>query len=255
MTNPQPADFEGQTALVTGGASGLGAATAAMLVARSARVVIADLNAAAAEALARELDPSGEGAIAIGLDVTRSDDVAAAVAMTVRRFGRLDLAVNNAGIGQSGRSVAKMAEDDWRRVIDVNLNAVFFCLKHEIAAMPEGGGGAIVNMASALGSIATVGAAAYVASKHGVVGLTKAAALEVARRNIRINAVAPGVIDTPLVQGSLKASQEERAKALHPIGRLGAPQEVAELVCFLLSSRAAFITGSTHLVDGGWTAQ
>jgi NAD(P)-dependent dehydrogenase (short-subunit alcohol dehydrogenase family) len=239
---------------VTGAASGLGAATATMLFARSARVLITDLDSRAAEALARKLDPSGERAIGVGVDVTRFDEVAGAVALAVDRFGRLDLAVNNAGIGQAGRSIVKMEEEEWRRVVDVNLTAVFFCLKHEIAAMLASGGGAIVNMASALGNIGSMGASAYVASKHGVVGLTKATALEVAARNIRINAVAPGVIDTPLVHGTLKPGQKEQIIAFHPIGRLGVAQEVAELVCFLLSTRAAFITGSTHLVDGGWTA-
>ena len=169
-------------------------------------------------------------------------------------YGGLNLAVNNAGIGGASRDTADYPLEEWHRVLGVNLHGVFYSMKYEIAAMLAGGGGAIVNMASILGSNGWAGAAAYVAAKHALVGMTKSAALEYSARGLRINAVGPGFIDTPLLQ-----SMDERAHAglvaLHPAGRLGTAEEVAALTCFLLSDKASFITGSYHLVDGGYSAR
>jgi len=177
------------------------------------------------------------------------------VAFAERTYGALHLAVNNAGIGGPSSPTGDYPIDGWQKVIDVNLNAVFFCTKFEIAAMLRAGGGAMVNMASILGSVGFANSSAYVAAKHGVLGLTKAAAIEYAAQNVRINAVGPGFIDTPLLSKNLDAATLGAVSGMHPIGRLGRSEEVAALTCFLLSDEASFITGSYHLVDGGYVAR
>lgn len=242
-------DFSGKVALVTGGASGIGAACARAFHAAGAKVVIADLNPDTASRLASEL---GDRAVATQLDVADSASCQAMVDLAVEQFGGLDIAVNNAGISTELAPIPDTTVDDWRKVISINLDGVFYCLKAEMAAMKAGA--SIVNIASIMGAIARTGAAAYVASKHGVVGLTKVAALEGADRNIRVNAIGPGYIETPLLQQATLEALDQIA-ALHPLGRLGKPDEIAAAVLFLASSSASFITGAYYPVDGGYIAQ
>lgn len=249
-------DFNGKTAIVTGAAAGIGAAIARALARGGANVVAADLDRDGLERIVAEIEAAGAKAVAQPTDVTDPAQVEAMVETAESRFGGLDLAVNNAGIGGPSAPLADYPLEGWQKVIDVNLNGVFYGLRYQIAAMTRRGkGGAIVNMASILGSVGFAQSPAYVAAKHGVVGLTKTAALEYAQQGIRINAVGPGFIDTPLVANAMDADARAGIAALHPMGRLGKDAEVAALTCFLLSDEASFITGSYHLVDGGYTAQ
>jgi NAD(P)-dependent dehydrogenase (short-subunit alcohol dehydrogenase family) len=247
-------EFDGRAALVTGGASGIGLAICRRLCAEGAAVVVADRDGPAAAKAVAELKAKGGRAVAVSCNVSDGDSVRSAVEATQQQFGALHLAVNNAGITGPARRLAETAVDDFRAVVSVNLEGVFLSLLYEIPAMLAAGGGAIVNIASLLGSRGFPMAGAYVAAKHGVVGLTKTAALEYADRGIRVNAVGPGFIDTPLLAS---ATPRERAylTSLHPVGRLGTAEDVAELTAFLLSDRAAFISGSYHLVDGGYAAR
>ncbi len=247
-------DFAGKVAFVTGAASGIGEAVALQLAARGAKVVIADLKLDAAEKVVSAIKASGGEAAAVAVDVGQADRVESAVQFAVDTFGRLDLAVNNAGIGGTAAPLGDYSFDDWHKVIDVNLHSVFYSMKYEIAAMLASGGGAIVNMASILGSVTFPNAPAYVTAKHGVVGMTKSAAVDYAKNGIRVTAVGPGFIDTPLLS-ALPEGTLAFLKSIHPIGRLGKPDEVAALTLFLLSDAAANITGSYHVVDGGYIAQ
>lgn len=247
-------DFDGKVAFVTGAGSGIGEAIALQLGERGAKVVVADLKLDSAEAVVKAIKAAGGDAAAVAVDVGKMDQVESAVQFAVDTYGGLDLAVNNAGIGGKAAPLGDYGFDDWHKVIDVNLNSVFYSMKFEIAAMLKKGGGAIVNMASILGSVAFPNAPAYVTAKHGVVGMTKSAALDYAKKGIRVTAVGPGFIDTPLLSAMPKEAHDG-LKAMHPIGRLGTGDEVAALTLFLLSDAASNITGSYHVVDGGFTAQ
>jgi NAD(P)-dependent dehydrogenase (short-subunit alcohol dehydrogenase family) len=250
--------LDDRAVLITGAASGIGRATAQEASAEGARLLLADVNDEAGEALAAEI---GDGAAYVNCDVTDEASVEAAVGRAVSELGRLDGAFNCAGIlGELG-NVGELGLDGWKRIIDVDLNGVFLCTKHELQAMAAGGGGSILNMASAAGLIGWPGAAGYVAAKHGVVGLTKSAALEYAEQGIRVNSICPSYVITPMVEKDLfedaLGNDEEligAARANHPIGRFAQPGEIAAAAVWLLSDKASFVTGTAMSVDGGYTA-
>ena len=244
-------DLTGKVAIVTGGASGIGEACVRQLYAEGASVLIADLREDAARALAESL---GDRALGTAVDIADPVSCEAMVTLAVRHFGRLDIAVNNAGISRPPASIIELPVEEWRRILSINLDGQFYCLKAEMRAMTVSGGGAIVNIASVMGAVAVEGASAYVASKHGLVGLTKAAALEGAALGIRVNAVGPGFVETPLLQKATLEKIDEVA-AMHALNRIAKPAEIATAVCFLASDGASFMTGTYYPVDGGYLAR
>ncbi len=246
--------FQGKVALVTGGASGIGEACVQAFARGGAKVAVVDLNSELGDKLVNSIQEEGGEAVFLRVDVSDATAVAKMVDDTVAAFGRLDIAVNNAGIGGESNPTGDYSIEGWQKVIDVNLNSVFYSLRYEIPAMLKNGGGAIVNMASILGTVGFANSPAYVAAKHGIVGLTKAAALEYGRQGIRINSVGPGFIRTPLLDALDEPTQTYLA-GLHALGRMGESEEVAALVAFLCSDEASFLTGGYYLVDGGYTAQ
>ncbi|MCY4385970.1 MAG: SDR family oxidoreductase [Desulfurellaceae bacterium] len=249
--------FKSKVALVTGGSSGIGRATALAFAQRGARVVVADLGVEGGEETASLIQNTGGEALFIQTDVAQANEIEHLVGKTVETYGQLDCALNNAGIAGDLSLTADCSEEHWNRVMSINLRGVWLCMKHELPQMLKQGSGAIVNTASVLGLVGIIGQAAYVAAKHGVVGLTKTAALEYAKSGIRVNAVCPGVIQTPMVEGVINAQPEltEGLLALEPVGRLGKPEEIAQTAVWLCSDAASFVTGHSMAADGGYTAQ
>jgi NAD(P)-dependent dehydrogenase (short-subunit alcohol dehydrogenase family) len=246
--------FKGKVAFVTGGANGIGRATALAFAHAGSSVVVADVSEDNRETV-RLIEDSGGRSLAVTCDVTQTEDVKSALDETIKTFGQLDFAFNNAGIEQKLAPMADLNEAQWNRILNVNLGGVFLCMKYELELMLKGGGGAIVNTASGAGVKGFKDQAAYVAAKHGVVGLTKAAALDYAPHNIRINAVCPGIIATPMMDrftGGISEGQE-RVIAQEPIGRMGKPEEIADAVLWLCSDAASFVVGHAFVVDGGQT--
>lgn len=250
-------EMSGKTALVTGGASGIGHACAILFAKMGANVLIADITEEACiDATELVKQENVKSTYCVLTDVSNPELCREMVELALGQFGRLDYAVNNAGIGGEANLTADYSIEGWRKVLSINLDGVFYCMKYEIPAMLKSGGGAIVNMASILGAVGFETAPAYVAAKHGVVGLTKTAALEYGPKGIRINSVGPGFIETPMISSVTKQKDvEQMLISRHPIGRLGQPEEVAELVMWLCSRKASFVTGSYFPVDGGYLAK
>lgn len=243
-----------KVAIVTGASSGIGRSAAILYAQYGAKVVVSDINEEMGNETVKMIKDAGGDAIWVHADVSKPEDCEQLVNAAVEQYGKLDIACNNAGIGGDQASVADMSIDNWRKVLAVNLDSVFYCMKYQINAMQRNNGGAIVNISSILGSVGFANAPAYCAAKHGMVGLTRAAALDHSAQGIRINVVGPAFIDTPLLSG-LDDNLKAMLTNLHPIGRIGQPEEVAELVAWLSSDKASFATGSYYPIDGAYLAQ
>jgi NAD(P)-dependent dehydrogenase (short-subunit alcohol dehydrogenase family) len=249
-------ELEGKVGLVTGGTSGVGRDTAVLFAKAGAKVVVAGRRELEGEETVELIRAAGGDGLFVKTDVSKASEVDTLIRRTVEKFGRLDVAFNNAGIEGVWVPIVRQSEEDWDRTIDTNLKGVWLCLKYEIQQMlKQGSGGAIVNMSSIMGMIGSAGAAAYTASKHGVIGLTKTAALENARTKIRVNAVCPGVIETAMAKRTFGAPLVHKyVLSCHPIGRFAKPAEIAEAVVWMCSDRASFMTGQSLILDGGFLA-
>ena len=247
--------FKGKVAFVTGAGSGIGRAAALEFAREGASVVVADVSEKGNDETAHMIEESRGQALAVRCDVTRTEDVKAALDKTVEAFGRLDFAFNNAGVEQALTATADLTEQEWDRIVDINLRGIFLCMKYEIPVMLRNGGGVIVNTSSGAGVKGIAGQAAYCAAKFGIVGLTKAAALDYAHLNIRVNAVCPGIIETPMMDRFSGGTPEgrERVVAQEPVGRMGKAEEIAAAVVWLCSDAAAFVIGHALVIDGGQT--
>jgi len=246
--------MKNKTVIITGAASGIGKATAELFAKQGANVVVSDIQEAEGKAATNSIISAGGSASFFQADVSKPEDMEELVAFAVKTYGKLDIAVNNAGIGGELNPIAEMSIEGWQKVISINLNSLFYGMKYQIQAMLKNGGGSIVNISSILGAVGFAGSSGYSAAKHGVIGLTQTGALEYAAQNIRINAVGPGFIDTPLLD-ALDDEMKKQIIALHPIGRLGRSEEIAELILFLSSDKASFVNGSYHAIDGGYLAR
>jgi NAD(P)-dependent dehydrogenase (short-subunit alcohol dehydrogenase family) len=251
----QNGSFAGKVAFVTGAANGIGRAAARAFAREGAAVAVADISEQGIQETVRLIEQAGGRALGVRCDVSRSEDVKAALDKTAEAFGRLDFAFNNAGVEQPLKPAADLSEQEWDRIVGIDLRGVFLCMKHEIPLMLRHGGGAIVNTSSGAGVKGIAGQAAYCAAKFGVVGFTKAAALDYAKSNIRINAVCPGIIQTPMMDRFSGGTPEgrERVIAQEPVGRMGKPEEIAAAVVWLCSDAAAFVVGHAMIIDGGQT--
>lgn len=247
--------LKNKVALVTGAGSGIGRKVALKYAAEGAKVVVSDIVEKGGIATVEEIEAAGGEAFFIKADTSSAAENEALVSQTVAHFGALHIACNNAGIGGPAALTGEYPLEGWEKVISVNLSGVFYGLRYQIPAILKSGGGAIVNMASILGKVAFPNSVAYVAAKHGVVGLTENAAVEYAAQNIRINAVGPGFIKTPMIEAAMDEVSRKGLIALHPMGRLGEASEVAELVLWLSSDKASFVTGSYYNIDGGYLAR
>jgi NAD(P)-dependent dehydrogenase (short-subunit alcohol dehydrogenase family) len=249
-------ELEGKVALITGGTSGIGRDTAILFAKAGAKVVIAGRREAEGNETADQVRAAGGEALFVKTDVSKAAEVENLVKKTVEKFARLDVAFNNAGTEGKPGPIISQSEEDWDRTMNVNLKGVWLCLKYEIRQMlKQGGGGAIVNMGSIIGLMGWAGAATYSASKHGVIGLTKSAALENAKNRIRVNAICPAVVETPMGERAFGAPEIKKYSiGLHPLGRFGKPMEIAEAVLWMCSERSSFMTGQPLVLDGGFLA-
>lgn len=250
--------MKNKVALITGAATGIGRETAIAFARKGADVVISDINDEKLKETQKRIKEEGVKVLSLKADISKEDDIRNMVKKAVEKFGRLDIACNNAGIGGESATTGEYSIDGWDKVLNINLRGQFICMKYEIEAMLKNGSGSIVNISSILGHVGFAEAPAYVASKHGLLGLTKTAAIEYASQGIRINAVCPGFIETPMLEEAGITTEEETKQyivSLHPAGRLGKPREVADAIVWLASDEASFVTGHPLLVDGGYVAR
>ncbi len=247
-------ELKGKVALITGAASGIGESTALLFAKEGAKLVLTDIDGEKGKSLMKKINNAGGDSVFVKADTSVPQDSEKSVEKAIDEFGKLDIAVNNAGIGGLQAPIGEYEPEAWQRVININLSGVFYGMRYQIPAMLKSGGGSVINVASILGSVGFANSCAYVAAKHGVVGLTKTAALEYSAKGIRVNSVGPAFIKTPLLEG-LDQELLDKLVTIHPIGRLGEAEKVAQLFLWLASDRASFATGAYYPIDGGYLAQ